>query len=63
MMDEQSIAMSIKYHERIGREEGREESRTQIASEMLKARIPVETVSKCTGLSEDQILSLNKKIL
>lgn len=54
MMDEQSIAMSIKYHERIGREE----TRSQIAREMLKAKIPVETVSKCTGLSEDQVLSL-----
>ena len=63
MMDEQSIAMSIKFHERIGREEGREESRTQIAREMLKDGLSPETISKYTGLSEDQILSLDKKIL
>lgn len=66
MMDEQSIAMSIKYHERIGREEGlsagREESRTQIAREMLKDGLSPETISKYTGLPEDQIHSLNKQI-
>ena len=59
MMDEQSIAMSIKFHERIGREE----SRTQIAREMLNDGLSPETISKYTGLSEDQILSLDKKIL
>ena len=43
-----------------GREEGRKEEKHQIARAMLKENLPVKQVSKLTGLSVDEINSLQK---
>ena len=41
-----------------GREEGREHERTAIAQKMLALGIPMVTIAKATGLSAEEIMSL-----
>ena len=40
------------------REEGREEGKIDVAKEMLADHVPVETVVKYTGLTEEQVRAL-----
>lgn len=60
MMDKQSIAMGIKFQRRVGREEGRAESRLAIARLMLANGCDSALVIKCTGLSEDELEKLSQ---
>ena len=41
-------------------EKGREEGREEVALNLLRMNVPLETISKSTGLSEEAILSLSK---
>ncbi|MBO4670942.1 MAG: Rpn family recombination-promoting nuclease/putative transposase [Bacteroidales bacterium] len=66
MMDQQSIAMGIKFQRRVGREEGLKEGlekglekgRVEIARAMLKDGQSPSLVSKYTGLSESELKDL-----
>lgn len=40
------------------REEGREEGKIDVAKEMLADKVPVETIIKYTGLTEEQVRAL-----
>ena len=42
-----------------GRREGKIEEKLEIAKSMLQENIPIETISKCTGLTEEEINKIN----
>ena len=66
MMDQQSIAMGIKFQRRVGREEGLKEGlekglekgRLEIARAMIANGCDSSLISKCTGLSEEEVNGL-----
>ena len=55
------------YHEGLGEgieqgiEKGIEQSKEAIASNMLQANLPIEQISKLTGLAADKITALLKQ--
>jgi predicted transposase/invertase (TIGR01784 family) len=53
---------SLDYAEKKGKEEGKMEDKIEIALNMLKDKMPIEVVSKYTGLSIEQIIQLTNKI-
>lgn len=40
------------------RQEGRQEEKIEIAKNMLKSHLPIETIVQCTGLSREEIEKL-----
>ncbi len=44
-----------------GRREGIKESTTEITKKLLKEGIDISTISKCTGLSEKEIIELKNE--
>lgn len=45
-----------------GRKEGEKEAKTTIAKNMLKLKIDIETISKATGLTKEEIQKLHENI-
>lgn len=62
LSDAASFLNSQKRKEEIarkeGKEEGKEEEKKKIVLEMKANLIPIEVISKCTGLTPDQIAKL-----
>lgn len=58
LSDAASFLNSQKRKEEIAREEGKEEEKKKIVLEMKANLIPIEVISKCTGLTPDQIAKL-----
>ena len=48
-----------KGHEK-GYNEGLDQKNNEIAKKMLEEKLPLETISKITGLSNEEITELNK---
>ncbi len=55
-----TMDFAIKQAAEKGREEGMEKGREEVALNLLRMNVPLETISKSTGLSEEAILSLSK---
>lgn len=59
---EYALAMKHKWDYQntidFAREEGREEGKIDVAKEMLADKVPVETIIKYTGLTEEQVRAL-----
>ena len=51
--------MKIQYAEEKGINKGKKEKSIEIAKEMLKINIPIETIIKITKLTEDEINKLD----
>jgi len=62
LMARWDYANTIDFAREEGREEGREEERRELTAEfarrMLADNLPVETIAKYTGLTEEQIAAL-----
>ena len=58
MTTERDIRNQIRYAEKKGREEGREEGIEQVASRLKGLGVEIATISKSTGLSEEEIKAL-----
>ena len=54
MTTERDIRNQIRYAEKKGVEQGKAE----VAREMLKDNVPIETIVKYSGLTEDQVRAL-----
>lgn len=55
--DEKSM---IIFAERKGKEEGKKENSIEVAKEMLKINIPIETIIQVTKLTKEEIIKLQK---
>ncbi|WP_026684315.1 hypothetical protein [Heyndrickxia coagulans] len=44
-----------------GVKEGREEERTRLIINLLKNRVDVKVIAQASGLSEDEIMKINRK--
>ena len=58
MFTELDRIAQINFAKKAGVAEGREDERITVAKAMIKENIPVETISKCTGLSPEIINNL-----
>ena len=58
MYDEKRRRSEMNTAIRMGREEGRAEGRIEIAKGMLSDGMPVDKISKYTGLTAEEIMSL-----
>ena len=58
MTTERDIRNQIRYAEKRGREEGREEQAIETARRMLADKMPFETIARYSGLSEDEVRAL-----
>ena len=58
MMNEWDIQNAKDLAVREGREEGRAEEKSSVARKMLEDGLPLEMISKYTGLNQEQIESL-----
>ena len=54
------IAYALKKGHKEGREEGREEKAYEIARKMIAKGLDVDTIADLTGLTMDEILTLEK---
>ena len=73
ILEYDDVKDAIDYHSRLAKAEGREEGKAegiaqgitqakyQIAVELLKAGIDLAIISQTTGLTEEDIIQLNKK--
>ena len=50
----------IEYAKKTSREEGREEERNSIVLKMLQNNLPVQIICDVTGLSNEDVLKLQK---
>ena len=55
---EEGRAEGLAEGEKMGREEGRKEQAYEIARNLMAIHLPIESIVKVTGLSEDEIASL-----
>ena len=55
---EEGRAEALAEGEKMGREEGRKEQAYEIARNLMAIHLPIESIVKVTGLSEDEIASL-----
>ena len=51
----------LEYAKKKGREEGREEGRREIAVNLLRINLPVQTICEATGLSAEEITKLQSE--
>ncbi|MBP5398021.1 MAG: hypothetical protein J6Y32_05290, partial [Bacteroidales bacterium] len=58
MRNELDISLEKRFVAEKSRAEGLAEGRTEVAKEMLKHGIPLETVVSCTGLSQEAVEAL-----
>ena len=58
MTTERDIRNQIRYAEKKGMEKGMEKGVEKVAREMLKDNVPIETIAKYSGLTEDQVRAL-----
>ena len=57
--DELRLRNSYKiYYKELGLKEGKKEEKINTAKEMLKDNLPIEQISKYTGLTKKQIMML-----
>ena len=52
---EQGIEQGIEQ----GMKQGAEQNRIEVAKAMIQEKLPIETISKCTGLTEEEIENIN----
>ena len=50
----------LEYAKKKGREEGREEGRREIAVNLLRINLPVQTICEATGLTEEEVAGLKE---
>ena len=55
-----TMDFAIKQAAEKGRAEGMEKGREEVALNLLRMNVPLETISKSTGLSKETILSFSK---
>jgi len=58
MTTERDIRNQIRYAEKKGKAEGKEEEAVEIARRMLKKGLDTNDIAEYTGLSEEQIKAL-----
>ena len=58
MTTERDIRNQIRYAEKKGLEKGMEKGVEKVAREMLKDNVPIETIAKYSGLTEEQVRAL-----
>ena len=51
----------LEYAKKKGRMEGREEGRREIAVNLLRINLPVQTICEATGLSAEEITKLQSE--
>ena len=57
-----TLEMDIKRREQLSREEGREEGIKATAIEMLKQKLDLAVIAKCTKLSVEEIKEIAKEL-
>ena len=50
----------LEYAKKKGREEGQNEERILIATKMLQMKLPVQSISEATGLTEEEVAGLKE---
>ena len=50
----------LEYAKKKGREEGREEGRREIAVNLLRINLPIQTICEATGLTEEEVAGLKE---
>ena len=50
----------LEYAKKNGREEGQNEERILIATKMLQMKLPVQSISEATGLTEEEVAGLKE---
>ena len=58
MTTERDIRNQIRYAEKKGMEKGMEKGVEKVAREMLRDNVPIETITKYSGLTEEQVRAL-----
>ena len=58
MTTERDIRNQIRYAEKKGMEKGMEKGVEKVAREMLRHNVPIETIAKYSGLTEEQVRAL-----
>ena len=50
----------LEHAKKKGREEGQNEERILIATKMLQMKLPVQSISEATGLTEEEVAGLKE---